>query len=80
MNRRLRSVAAGVGLMLSGIVLGVRGERWFRPDVRGLDRAWVCSELSRTSRLARESHWCVGWAYAIRQEALSASSEIGLSG
>jgi len=66
MNRKLRSLALRTGLVLSGFVLGVNGENWIRPDLTGLDQASVRSAVQHDARQARDSHWVIGWAYAIR--------------
>ncbi len=71
MNRKLQSLALGSGLLISGVVLGARAENWIRPDVTGLDRVSIRAEMQHSARLARESHWSIGWAYALRHEALS---------
>lgn len=56
-------------------MLGIRAQNWIRPNLKDMETASILAEVHRTSTLARESHWCIGWAYALRHEALSNQSQ-----
>lgn len=47
------------------------GANWIDPDLTEMGMCELTHANSTAARLARECHWSVGWACALRHEALA---------